>query len=53
MENWHYDEGRTVCVCIGGVSNTVREQNKKKIKDDAYNNFVYLNHENKQVRYSF
>ena len=37
----------------GGNSSTVHEQNKKEIKDHAYNNFVYLNHENKQVRYSF
>ena len=36
----------------GGVSSTVHEQNKKKTKDHAFNNFVYLNHENKQVRYS-
>ena len=41
-------EGRT-----GGVSRTVHEQKKQRITDHGYQNFIFPNHENKQVRYSF
>ena len=36
---------------VQGVSGTVHE--RKKIEDHGYKNFVFLNHENKQVRYCF
>ena len=41
-----YGEGRTE-----GVYGTVNE--RQKIEDRAYKNFVFPIHENKQVRYSF
>ena len=37
----------------GGVSTMVHEQKKWRITDHGYNNFVFPNHENKQVRYFF
>ena len=41
-------EGRT-----GGVCRTVHEQKKQRITDHGYQNFIFPNHGNKQVRYSF
>ena len=44
----NFKEGRT-----GGISRTVHEQKKQRITDHGYQNFIFPNHENKQVRYSF
>lgn len=43
-----FTEGRT-----GGVCRTVHEQKKQRITDHGYQNFIFPNHGNKQVRYSF
>ena len=42
------EEGRT-----GGVSGTIHKRKTLRITDHGYNNFVFPNHENKQVRNSF
>ena len=37
----------------GGVSGTVHEQKKYRITDYGHKNFVFPNHENRRVRYTF
>ena len=40
-------------VVQGGLWQSVYELKKERITDHRYKNFVFLNHENKQMRYSF
>ena len=37
----------------GGLYGTVNERKKLRITDHRYKNFVFPNHDNKQVSYSF
>ena len=41
-------EGRT-----GGVPDTVHGPKRKRITDQGYQNFIFPNHENKQITYFF